>query len=315
MRFTRTAIHCIGLGLALSAAPFVRAAGASSGSVGVAPGGGAAEKPKVAQSEGTQDAETEAMKAAMAKKVSFEFVETPVAEAVGFIDSLISATFIIDPKLKQENKSVSLKVTDLPASEAMAKLAAQVGAKVYVKDGAYYIGKEVPADAFVPAQAPAKLTAEQAKAVEAAIKDLANDDFNTREAASKAIADAGTGALPLLQAAMKKTDDVEAQNRMQVLVQAFLEQLGGDEGSAALNKALERKISFEFTDTPLSDAVSFLDSLVKGTGGKIAVDAEVANRQVSFKVTDMKLELALEWLAKLADCHLVKSGNTVTIKR
>lgn len=315
MRFTRTAIHCIGLGLALCAAPFVQAAGASSGSVGVAPGGGAAEKPKAAKDEGKKDAETEAMKAAMAKKVSFEFDETPVAEAVGFIDSLISATFIIDPKLRQENKSVSLKVTDMSAREALTKIAAQAGAKVYAKDGVYYIGTEAPESAQKAAQAPAKLTAEQAKAVEAAIKDLGSEDFATREAASKAIAAAGTGALPILDAALQKTDDPEAQSRLKQLADAFRLQLGGDEGSAALNKALERKISFEFTDTPLSDAVSFLDSLVKGTGGKIAVDPEVANREISFRVTDMKLELALEWLAKLADCHLVKSGNTVTIKR
>lgn len=320
MRFKRTAIFCLGFGLVMPAAPIARAAGASSGmGVGVAPAEGAGEKPKDAKDEGkkgSQEVETEEMKKAMARKVSFEFIDTPVSEGVNFIDSLVSITFVIDPKVKQEDKWVTLRVTDMPASEALGKIAAAVGAKVFVKDGAYYIGKEAPGDAKKAPQAPAKLTAEQAKAVEAAIKDLASDEFATREAASKAIADAGIGALPLLQAAMKKTDDVEAQSRMKALAQAFLEELGGDEGSEALNNALERKVSFEFIDTPLSETITFLNSLVRNSGAKIEVsDTAPRDAAINLRVTEMKLGMALEWIAKLSDCQLVKSGGTVTVKR
>lgn len=316
MRFTRTAIFCFGLGLL--AAPFAQAAGASIGSIEVAPGRGVAEKPKAAKDEGkkeAKDAETEEMKTAMAKKVSFEFTDIPLDEAVAFLRQLAQTTIVIDRGLLDERQVVSLTVTDLPMREALGKLVALAGAEVFVQNGGYFISKETPGSAQKPAQALAKLTAEQAKAVEEAIANLSSDEFNTREAASKAIAGAGAGALPILEAALNRADDPEAQSRLKDLVQGLKDQLGGGSGSDALNQALARKVSFEFTDTPLADAVAFLDSLIRGKGAKIAVDPEVAKRSISLKVSEMKLELALEWVAKLADCQLVKSGGTVTVKR
>lgn len=311
MRSMHTALICCGVGCALSLAPLAHAAEADAT--------GVAEKPAVAKDEGkkeAKDAETEEMKQAMAKKVSFEFEDAALSDSINFLQSLTSVSMIVDPKLKADEHKFTLKAKDMPLREALVKFAATAGAKVYVKDGAYYIGTEAPEGAQKIRQEPEKLTEAQVKVVEEAIKNLSSDDFSTREAASRAIADAGTGALPQLQAAMKQTDDVEAQSRLKELVQVFLEQLGGDEGSEALNKALERKVSFEFIDTPLSETITFLNSLVRNSGAKIEVsDTAPRDAAINLRVTDMKLGMALEWLAKLADCHLVKSGGTVTVKR
>lgn len=78
----------------------------------------------------------------------------------------------------------------------------------------------------------------------------------------------------------------------------------------------QAKVSFEFIDTPLSETITFLNSLVRNSGAKIEVsDTAPRDAAINLRVTDMKLGMALEWLAKLADCHLVKSGGTVTVKR
>lgn len=66
-----------------------------------------------------------------------------------------------------------------------------------------------------------------------------------------------------------------------------------------IRKNLSRKVSFEFVDTPLSEAVAFIQSLTKTS---IVLDPALANAgPVTLKVTDMPIDLALKWIAKLTD--------------
>ncbi|MBE7462593.1 MAG: hypothetical protein HS116_03765 [Planctomycetes bacterium] len=66
-----------------------------------------------------------------------------------------------------------------------------------------------------------------------------------------------------------------------------------------IRKNMRRKVDFEFVDTPLSEAVGFLQSLTKTT---IVIDPALANAAaVTLKVTDMRIDLALEWIAKLSE--------------
>lgn len=83
-----------------------------------------------------------------------------------------------------------------------------------------------------------------------------------------------------------------------------------------MKQAMARKVSFKLADVSLSDAVAFLGNVIQGSGAKIEMDAGAdRNVPVSLRVSDMRLGLALEWVAKLADCKLVKSGGTIRFSR
>jgi hypothetical protein len=43
------------------------------------------------------------------------------------------------------------------------------------------------------------------------------------------------------------------------------------------------------------------------------VDPALAQAPISLRVNDMSLDVALEWVAKLLDAKVVKSGNTVKL--
>lgn len=64
-------------------------------------------------------------------------------------------------------------------------------------------------------------------------------------------------------------------------------------------KLADTKLTFEFVDTPLSEALAFLQARTR-VPIKLEAGRQEAQTAVSLKVTDMKAELAIEWLAKLA---------------
>ena len=74
-----------------------------------------------------------------------------------------------------------------------------------------------------------------------------------------------------------------------------------DAAQQEIRRKLQSRVTFEFVEQPLDKAVDFLNSL---TNVKIAIDPHVADggkQPVTLRVSDMELELALKWLAKLAD--------------
>ncbi|MCK6470340.1 MAG: hypothetical protein L6R28_01225 [Planctomycetes bacterium] len=89
-----------------------------------------------------------------------------------------------------------------------------------------------------------------------------------------------------------------------------------DQWKKDIMNRLQRKVSFEFEDAPLSDAINFLKSLTDVT---MIVDPRVkaggAEPPVSLRVTDMKLQLALEWILKLADMKYALQDNAIFISK
>ena len=70
-----------------------------------------------------------------------------------------------------------------------------------------------------------------------------------------------------------------------------------------IRRKLQRRVTFEFVDQSLEDAINFLNSLTKVN---IIIDPRIAanggNKQpITLRVSDMELELALKWILKLAD--------------
>ena len=60
----------------------------------------------------------------LAKKVTFEFVDTPLDEALGFLQTMTAAPIIQDPAVKAEvaKAKVTLRVTDKALSAALAQM-------------------------------------------------------------------------------------------------------------------------------------------------------------------------------------------------
>ena len=68
---------------------------------------------------------------------------------------------------------------------------------------------------------------------------------------------------------------------------------------ARVRESLERKVSFDFVETPLQDVVTFLSSLA---GVSVIVDTEAikgTRHDVTLRVQDMRLGSALNWICKL----------------
>ncbi|HYG74388.1 MAG TPA: hypothetical protein VEK08_05225 [Planctomycetota bacterium] len=70
-----------------------------------------------------------------------------------------------------------------------------------------------------------------------------------------------------------------------------------------IKKKLSRHVSFEFVDTPLSEAIQFLNSLTKVN---IILDPKIAaegadKTPITLRVQDMEMDLALKWILRLAE--------------
>jgi tetratricopeptide (TPR) repeat protein len=80
-----------------------------------------------------------------------------------------------------------------------------------------------------------------------------------------------------------------------------------------IRRKLQRKIDFEFVDTPLDEAVSFLRGQ---TGATFIVDPSVVAQgapKINLRVNDMSSDLALEWILKLSDLEYSLKDNAIVI--
>jgi tetratricopeptide (TPR) repeat protein len=82
------------------------------------------------------------IKEAMGKKISFDFVETPLQDVISFISSLVEVTIVLDTEaIKEEAPAVTLKVTDMRLEAALNWVLKLVGLKYTLKDEAIFISK------------------------------------------------------------------------------------------------------------------------------------------------------------------------------
>lgn len=81
---------------------------------------------------------------------------------------------------------------------------------------------------------------------------------------------------------------------------------------AATAAALGRRVSFQFEDTPSSDAWRFLAQVM---GVPIRVDADVVPALITLTVGDMRMGSALSWLAELSGAAWHDGGDHIRIAR
>jgi type II secretory pathway component GspD/PulD (secretin)/Flp pilus assembly protein TadD len=84
-----------------------------------------------------------------------------------------------------------------------------------------------------------------------------------------------------------------------------------------IRKKLSRRVTFEFNDTPLEDAIAFLNQL---TRVNIILDpkavAEGANKApITLRVTDMEMETALRWILRLAELEYDLRNQAVFVTK
>lgn len=83
-----------------------------------------------------------------------------------------------------------------------------------------------------------------------------------------------------------------------------------------VRKMLERKVTFEFVDTPLQEAIQFLQTLTRTTiilDPMALEDSAAASTPITLRVTDMSLGLALRWILRLADLDYTLKDEAVFI--
>jgi len=85
------------------------------------------------------------------------------------------------------------------------------------------------------------------------------------------------------------------------------------EAQRKLTEQMEKKISFDFVDTPLSDVVAYLS---KETGANIVLDPAAVQGDdvpVTLKVTDMRANAALGWVLRLTQLDSSKQDEALFV--
>ncbi|HYG75840.1 MAG TPA: hypothetical protein VEK08_12620 [Planctomycetota bacterium] len=189
------------------------------------------------------------------RKVTFEFVDTPVDEAIAFLRSLSDVTMILDPRaLANGAPAINLRVTDMSLELALQWILRLVELDFALHNEALFI--------------------------------------------------AAKGNLP------------GAGHNLKDLVSAELAQAIPDAvWKAEMMKPLSRNVSFEFVDTPLAEALAFLNSLTKLN---IILDPKVAaegtdKAAISLRVQDMKMYQALYWICTLAGLEMQLRSQAIFI--
>ena len=78
------------------------------------------------------------IKEALRKRISFDFVETPIGDVISFIQTLINVNVVVDPDIDRKT-AVTLKVNNMTVGNALQWVLKLVGAQMEIKDNALYI--------------------------------------------------------------------------------------------------------------------------------------------------------------------------------
>jgi hypothetical protein len=264
-------------------------------SCGLSQAGDAAAAPKM-------DPETAAR---LQKMVTFNFAETPLSDSINFLNTLTKLNIIIDPKTAElQQTPITLRVQNMTIREALSQILDKAGMEAVPCDGALFLCKK-GAVVFKKPEAPKPLNDDQVAEFKKALGQLTQDDFESREKASRAIANLGPGALALIDEELKKGNDAETHTRLKSLRDTLTIAPHIFDEPAEVTKALDaltKRLTFEFADSSLDECLNFLKTL---GAGEIVVDGDVEKiPNINLRVTDMSLGMSLRWLARVSGMQL-----------
>ena len=251
-----------------------------------------------------------ALKKKLEAKISFDFVQTPLRDIVTFLQAITEATIILDENAAADlaNPNVTLKVTDMKLDQALGWIVDTVGLKYCLTSRAVFITSEE--------QAKPEVTRYNVADVDLELRDLRSNlktsfsgyGFHPRHPEGF-IFFLGTifcrdAEGRILEASIVRPGERVLLDRDRLTREQYGTILAGQGPSwvTDVSKSFDRKVSFDFVETPLRDIVTFLQAITKAT---IILDenavADLANPNVTLKVTDMRLGQALGWIVSLVD--------------
>ncbi|MBI3828907.1 MAG: hypothetical protein HY291_05290 [Planctomycetes bacterium] len=290
----------------------------------------------------------------LSRHVSFEFVDTPLEEAIAFLDSLTKVNFILDPKASAKGDGkipITLRVADMELETALAWILRLANMEYDLRNQAVFIFRPDPVMPKATAQAqslPEAIQAKMSRKITLDFKDTPLDEAisflrsltNITIILDPKLQQAGTTGISLavkdlpIGEVLKKI--LEKANAKSVWLDNALyitgteiqpgevpkQNLGSIHLYAApqwpekIKTVFDRKVTFEFVDSPLDETLKFISSL---TGVSIEEDPVVSKNgqpRINLRVTNMSAGLALEWIMKLADARsYVKDGKIVVAAR
>ncbi len=181
------------------------------GRLGFAEGAGVERPPKPGTKPGAEakpggdaEADKKIKEILKTKKVTFDFVDTPIGDAMNFLQALLNVNLVIDPGL-EKGAPITLKVNEMPVGQAVQWIAKLVDAKMEVRDGAVVIQRAGEDEAeFAPKPKGGKHEAERLRRLGLAPPPL-----------GKAVIPLGDGASVELNLA---EDDLPPETRRALLV-------------------------------------------------------------------------------------------------
>jgi len=157
-------------------------------------------------------------------KISFDFVDTPLNDAIAFFNCIMPISFIVDTKAGIGRKPITLKLTNMRLKLALKWICRLTETSQTLEDGALFISTEE----------------------------------RIKEGAFRL-------AKPL---------------------------------PPALKKKLQRKVSFDFVDTPLPDIARFLTELT-GVNFQLDPGADPKGTTITLKINGQALEQGLGWMMRI----------------
>ena len=255
----------------------------------------------------TPSPEEAKVRQALERKVSLDFVDKPIADVTKFLADAARAWIVYDqlylPFIR--HSEVTLKLTDVPLSEALAKLLKPERLDYVIKDGAI----------FISSAEEIRKTKSQCLALSAESRPLDG---------------------PLLAKSVYKgysfrycsRDFILCSNEDQqvIVIKASLPDWSGPsvakarsqyEAADGLSKSTEqtigllrKKVSFGFDGTPFEDVILYFEKTI---GLKLVLSAAPTGPtpDVTLTVTDMECFNALSWLAGQLDAQWFLKDNAI----
>jgi tetratricopeptide (TPR) repeat protein len=80
------------------------------------------------------------LRAALQRKVSFDFIETPLGDVLGFLSQLVDQTIVLDTEaIRDEHPTVTLRVSDMRLEAALGWICKLTGLKYGLRDEAIFV--------------------------------------------------------------------------------------------------------------------------------------------------------------------------------
>ncbi len=269
------------------------------------------------------------------RKVSFEFVDTPLEEALAFLNTLSEVNIILDPGAAEAGCGkvpINLKVSDMDMSTALRWILKLSQLEYDLRNRALFI--------FHPDHLSKEPGLEVYDLQKSALHKVDWVDLLQKNLFAEVFTDpATTVAVRDRKLVVMQKARVQAQirNLLAVLSSETLNETTADRGVSVtsgseelqrfdkgektgkwmehLQAKLKRKVSFEFVDTPFDEAIAFLRNLSEATMIIRPQVLEAGVPPINLRVTDMELKFALDWIVRSAGCKWKYRDRAIIIHK